>query len=235
DINSLIDQRNTGNNVIKLEFDFYTGPQTIGSSGMSTLQINDENNQSYYSSLVSYRYKSDTGNIIVGRLGGTFPVSLDNSNTTILPFDTWVTFRVYLDYINKKVYYETPYFNTVVMGDFLSQATGTNLIENYKPETLSNYFQAPKTAASQQMVNKLDNIKITALQSVPPYVLSATNFLSEKFNIYPNPASNVVTITNNENMLVNKIEVYNTTGKLINTQNYNNEAELQLNVENLAS
>src|SRR5690606_36457497 len=77
--------------------------------------------------------------------------------------------------------------------------------------------------------------KITALQSVPPYVLSATNFLSEKFNIYPNPASNVVTITNNENMLVNKIEVYNTTGKLINTQNYNNEAELQLNVENLAS
>src|SRR5690606_39619025 len=58
--------------------------------------------------------------------------------------------------------------------------------------------------------------------------------LAAKFNIYPNPATNVVNMTNNENRLVNQVAVYDVTGKLISTQNFNEQAELQLNVENLA-
>src|SRR5690606_39429125 len=85
------------------------------------------------------------------------------------------------------------------------------------------------------MVNKYDNIKITALKSVPAYVLNNENFLVNKFNIYPNPASNLVNITNNENMYVKEVAVYDTTGKLISTQNFNEQTEIQLNVENLAS
>jgi len=85
------------------------------------------------------------------------------------------------------------------------------------------------------MVNKLDNIKITALKAVPPYILSTENFLAEKFNVFPNPANNVVNITNNENMFVKEVTVYDTTGKQLSTQSFNNEAEIQLNVENLAS
>ena len=59
--------------------------------------------------------------------------------------------------------------------------------------------------------------------------------LSNSFNLYPNPATNVVNITNSENMLVQQIAVYDTAGKLIKTENYNNQTEIQLNVENLAS
>src|SRR5690606_23589009 len=87
----------------------------------------------------------------------------------------------------------------------------------------------------EEVSSRVDNIKITALKSVPPEVLSTANFLAEKFNLYPNPATNVVNITNNENMFVKEVTVYDTTGKLISTQNYNNETEIQLNVENLAS
>src|SRR5690606_31477361 len=63
----------------------------------------------------------------------------------------------------------------------------------------------------------------------------AKSVLAQNFNLYPNPATNMVHITNTENMLVNKIEVYDTTGKLITTESYNNETEIQLNVEHLAS
>lgn len=59
--------------------------------------------------------------------------------------------------------------------------------------------------------------------------------LAEKFNMYPNPATNIVNITNRENMLVSQITVYDVTGKQMSTQSFNNEAEIQLNVENLPS
>src|SRR5690606_2849304 len=60
---------------------------------------------------------------------------------------------------------------------------------------------------------KYDNIKITALQTIPSYILSTNEQLAAKFNLYPNPANNVVNITNNENMFVKEVAVYDTTGK----------------------
>ena len=85
--------------------------------------------------------------------------------------------------------------------------------------------------------NRYDNIKITAINAVPPNViaLSTSEQLSTKFNLYPNPANSVVNITNAENMVVEQVTIYDIAGKQLSTQNFNNEAEIQLNVENLAS
>src|SRR5690606_7102369 len=86
-------------------------------------------------------------------------------------------------------------------------------------------------------VNGVQTCALPILNEVPPEVitLSVNEQLAEKFNLYPNPANNLVNITNNENMFVKEVAVYDTTGKLITTQNYNEQAEIQLNVENLAS
>src|SRR5690606_42160405 len=91
--------------------------------------------------------------------------------------------------------------------------------------------------STHQMVNKYDNIKITALNAVPPEViaLSVDDVLSEKFNLYPNPATDVVNIINSDNMFVNQVAVYDVTGKQLSAPTFNNESEIQLNVENLAS
>jgi len=88
---------------------------------------------------------------------------------------------------------------------------------------------------TNSIAHKYDNIKITALKVVPPHVLSAENFLAEKFNVFPNPGTNVVNITNAENMLVNQVTVYDIAGKEIKKQTFTNENQVQLNVENLAS
>ena len=80
-------------------------------------------------------------------------------------------------------------------------------------------------------VNALGTTRVFDLSSV----LSVNHFLSEKFNLYPNPSSDVVNISNSENMVVNKVDVYDVTGKLINTQEFSNEIEIQLNVETLNS
>src|SRR5690606_15933932 len=94
------------------------------------------------------------------------------------------------------------------------------------------YYQDYRSVKS---VNMLDNIKLTALKSVPPHVLSAATHLSDKFNIYPNPVSNVVTITNAANFMVNEVDIVDINGKVISTHLLNNEKEINLNVEHLAA
>src|SRR5690606_29479281 len=79
---------------------------------------------------------------------------------------------------------------------------------------------------------KFDNISMSAHNTTPK--LSNHQFLATKFNLYPNPANKVVTIANEDNLPVQQIKIYDIAGKQLSTQTYNNEAEVQLNVEHLA-
>src|SRR5690606_37836811 len=90
-----------------------------------------------------------------------------------------------------------------------------------------------KTSYSGVII-KYDNIRLSAVPNRPAFA-NVNEWISSKFNVYPNPTTNVVNITNSENMLVNQITIYDVTGKQLSTKNFNNETEIQLNVENLAS
>jgi len=240
-IDSFINQRTLGNNVIKFEIDYYTGAQQKMSGHDQLITIGYDTTHNSFSPsrvLVTYHFRSQTGVFYVsGSIFNGNPKLDKNALTSmsVLPFNTWVTLIVYLDYNNRKAYFETPYFNTIAVADFFKTSASSNLIEDLKPTVLSMGFQSPNETITADNVNKYDNIKITALKSVPAYVLSADNFLAAKFNLYPNPASNLVNITNNENMVVEQVMVYDITGKLISTQVFNEQAEIQLKVANLAS
>ncbi len=244
ELNILIDQRTKGNDVIKFEIDYYTGSKYyIGSSNPPYSHISFLYNGTGY-------HLFHLGHLLISQVGYIYGSSYDglsqNHGVRLgdgawygndqLPTDTWVTFIVYLDYTNKKIYFETPYFNKVTVGDFLSKSTSTNLMEDFKPTVVSLHTSADISNASQ-MDHKYDNIKITALKVVPPNIiaLSINEQLSQKFNLFPNPATSIVNITNNENMSIKQIEIYDVAGKLINTQNFNKEAEIQLNIEPLTS
>ncbi len=239
DLSIFIDQRTAGNNVIKFEIDYYTGPQYyMPTSSAPYIQISLIHNNN--KTLLTYNQHLTYGTFHSRSSNGFTDSNVfklgNNNGVDNLPVDTWVSLIVYLDYNNKKIYFETPYFNKVVVGDFLNLSTSTNLIEDFKPTTIILYSDASISNGSQ-MVHKFDNIKITGLKVVPPTIiaLSTNEQLAQKFNLYPNPATNVVNITNSENMSVKQVEIYDLAGKLINTQNFNNEVEIQLNVENLTS
>src|SRR5690606_7655469 len=205
-LQTLINQRTPGNNVIKLEIDYYTGAQLHGNvtySQQIVLSYDVNNNvYSFNNRLVYFAFRSTSGRLDISSKDHTGYIGVSGS---ILPFNTWVTFIVYLDYNNKKAYFEVPYLNKIAAADFFKNSTSANLIEDFKPTVLGLLYTAQNQTPSLYLVNKYDNIKITALQSVPAYVLSADNFLAAKFNLYPNPASNVVTITNSENIFVKEV------------------------------
>src|SRR5690606_13909687 len=241
-ISNTFNQRTPDNDVIKFEVDYYTGEQQNDGTGYAVMQslglIFDENPTSAAfssSHLFLAIYDSEDLNFRF-RYNNTSGLSPYDIWVGKLPYKTWITYIVYLDYKNRKIYYEIPYINAVGSGDHsLYNINSSNLIDDYKPLRIKMYFDGAEEGSNIPLTNKYDNIKITALKEVPHHILSAKSVLAQNFNLYPNPATNMVHITNTENMLVNQIEVYDTTGKLINTQNYNNETEIQLNVEHLAS
>lgn len=238
-LSTLVDKRTIGNDVIKFEIDYYTGSQYYMATSRApyieiSLMSNNNNKLLTYSQRITHGFfhgRSSNG------LTDSNGVKLGNDiGTDSLPVDTWVSLIVYLDYNNKKIYFDTPYFSKVAVGDFLNLSTSNNLIEDFKPTAIRLYSDA-SIANGSQMVHKFDNIKITGLKVVPPNIiaLSTNEQLAQKFNVFPNPANNIVNITNNENMAVQQVTIYDVTGKQLIIQSFNGESDIQLNVESLSN
>lgn len=244
DLSAFINQRTIGNNVIKFEIDYYTGSQyymATNSAPYIYISLNSNKNES----LLRFRHNITQANFIQcsvlegnNTINHRVQLGYGSSGNAVdpLPVDTWISFIVYLDYNSKKIYFETPYFNKVTVSDFLNLSTSNNLIEDFKPTSISLDASAQIGNASQ-MVHKFDNIKVTGLKVVPPSIiaLSTNEQLATKFNVFPNPANNVVTITNRENIGVEQIQVYDISGKAVQSHISSNENQVQLNIENLAS
>src|SRR5690606_28658106 len=122
---------------------------------------------------------------------------LKNYTSTTFPHNMWIKVELFVDYNAQIAYWYIPTLN-LFKADALTSSTV------YLPDNI--YFAADWLKPTTSVV-KFDNITLTALQSVPTYILSANEWVSSTFNIYPNPATNVVNITNSENMLVEQVTV----------------------------
>src|SRR5690606_29647480 len=153
----------------------------------------------------------------------------------ILNPETWYTIQAYIDFDNKKFYEVMPYYTSVV--NIFKNETDNNLLDKYNPKNLYLDFKATvgKNAPDQNVSVKVDNIKVTALKSVPPHVLSTPTILSTQFNIYPNPAKNIVTIQGTQQQIISQVEIVDASGKIISTSVFNNQQLVNMNLENLAS
>ena len=215
-IDALWNNRTAGNNVLKLEFEVYGSGDSFGARGWLysqnwwLMKVDLFRTQSQFVILADHEY--------------SYPAQLilETYNATTAPVNMWIKAELFIDYNAQIAYFYIPTLNLFRADAIFNSLTPDNIhFEGY--------------ALKSRSVVKFDNIKLTALQSVPAYILSANEWVSSTFNLYPNPAANVVHITNSENMQVQQVTVYDLTGKQLSTQNFNNKTEIQLNVENLAS
>ncbi len=123
----------------------------------------------------------------------------------------------------KKTYsYDVP--STVAAGDwyvaFIHSITGFN-------PTITD----PTVALTSPQVGGVMLDKIVLVENA----LSTDEFLASKFSVYPNPANNLVNIANGENMMVNKVTVTDLNGRTVKNVSFDNVANVQVNVSDLAS
>ncbi len=213
--------RTAGNDICKFEYEIFTDGDFI--AGGSVLGTNAFSNGSF----AGMSFRSVIANDIVAlhqnnQSGGSQSITLQNYNNAVFPYKIWLKVEIFVDYNTNSAYFYIPTLNLQKTAKFNHTKV---------PEGISFVTSSLKSAS----VVKYDNIKLTAIQTLPSYILSTNEQLATKFNLYPNPATNIVNITNSDNMLVNQITVYDIAGKQLSTQSFNSETEIQLNVESLAS
>ena len=246
DLDFYWNKRTTGNNILKVSFDMYTGDQASYDSN-----IVHENNviliRSKHGALAGFDFQGDTKSLLGLRTNARpiqyngLPTAVGYSNGfLVLNTNSWVTLELYIDYDTSKIYFGIPHLGLMRVYDSLFLLS----LKNSTPTEDPNINDAPyeiwiytaqRTTAKTTNINKVkyDNFNISAVNIAP--TLAIKEISPEKFNLYPNPATNIVNITNSENLLIKQVEIYDVAGKLINTQNFNNETEIQLNIENLTS
>src|SRR5690606_15980155 len=77
-----------------------------------------------------------------------------------------------------------------------------------------------------------DNLKMSAVNTLP---LSLKKLAAATLTIFPNPVTDVVTITNRDNISVEQVEVFDINGKKVKSQDFNKENEVQLNIGDCAA
>jgi len=212
-IDILWNSRNKVNNIFKLEFELYA-ENTLPTIPDIYTYLYGENGDII--GKIGCQIRQATSLIMVGSM-------LPKSTTANYDYK-WIKVEVFIDFNTNSVYYYIP--------NYL-----------FWKETGFSYELLPYRISVRPWINgsptnmptaKLDNFKISAIPTLPSY-LNIDEILAAKFNVFPNPASDIVTITNNENIGVQQIEVYDVIGKNIKSQEYNNENEIQLNISDLVA
>jgi len=214
----LWNNRIAGNDVLKIEYDLFTGNVAFSSNAVSFWNelLFDNTN------LIRILHQNYSDLIYVN-CAECIPPPKSWVNTlqpTTVPKNTWLKLELYLDYGNEISYFTISSLGiNAVSGWFTSsKPSGINL--------------TVESSGSIQSVYKFDNVIISAVDNVP---LSKQGFISDKFNLYPNPSNNIINITNSENIGIDKINLYDIKGKLIETKAYHMESTIQLDVSTFAA
>ena len=236
---TIINKRNTGNNVVLVMFDFFSGYNMSYDSKFANNKVEMNFTKNYTIGtaspnrldLVKLDYTSDFGMLKLFVNDGNNLIDEDvNGNKSAVYFlsNSWYRIYIYFDYDNKKVVLSVPKVFFRSSYNFFNQSAVTNLISTH----CLNEIEA-KVVRDHKLVYpifKLDNLKLIALDNTQ---LTNTKFLNESFSVYPNPTNGIITISNTENLQVEKVVVYDVSGKQVFASNsiINN----QINIENFAS
>ena len=90
-----------------------------------------------------------------------------------------------------------------------------------------NYTSDAQTATNNGAL-LLDAVSV----SIP---LSREDFLSSNFEVYPSPASDIITVSNKNNVSVNSISIVDLNGRVLNQSRYTNQSKVQINISNLSA
>src|SRR5690606_37394551 len=205
-IDALWSNRTAGNDILKIEIDFYTGDQfSDGGTGFqiqgALCAIKPNNNFSATSNDVVglFNYRPDTEGISQYGTGQQCSILGSIQKKKL---KTWGKIIYYLDLTTQKIYFTIPSSNHFTVCSLSSNIKSIESLLLKNSNSIGNQATIP--------VYKYDNIVISAVNAVP---LSTQDFISNKFNLFPNPAKNIINITNNENIGVEQVTIFDIDGK----------------------
>lgn len=219
--------RTDGNDIIQLEFSFFTGPVTTSTNIFRPVIFGAT------TAVGGFNFAMDT-KILSGFAYGDFNNTGTPGNYTItlktgglvLPANTWIKVGFAYDTIDGIFYWSC---------NDVSPAIARNIqgVGGYEPAEFDVllYGGTANTAASTV---KFDDYTVRATPVVN--LLSVDKVVADnKLAVYPNPAKNLINISNSENILLTNANITDLNGRTVKTVQLNGVTTAQINISDLAS
>lgn len=214
--------RTTGNDILEIEFELYTGPATTSKNAQRVVVYDATGAQA----LVGLSMVEDT-KVISGVAyydnAGTLGNFLFNLGATpvALPADTWVRVGMSFNYATGEVIWRCD-------GYFDGFITGAGL--GIDPAEI-DFILAAGTGNTVAAVAKYDNF--TARASAEDTLGTPQVIAQNVVSVYPNPANNLVNISNTKN--IETVSITDMNGRVVKSQKFDGVTNAQLNISDLAS
>jgi hypothetical protein len=245
DLVTLWSGRTTGNDILEVEYDVYTGPATTSRNQFSVYIYSDETTPKVifgfslaknatvgtatYTNLV--RGLAHYTNTATPPVTGLFNFGLG----TVTPFqiattnDNWLKVGLSFNKTTGEVKWKVP--GLQVNGFVIGAAAGLN------PGEIDIIAATGTTTAVPNAVSAtgaFDNLIVRA-SSIDTLLLSNYNFVSNStFSVSPNPANDYVTISSKNNP-ISYIELTDINGRVVKTVKIDNFNETTLNISDVSS
>lgn len=223
--------REAGNNTLEVEYDYYTGPVTTSKNTMRIMVFNEDRTK-FVGGLM---YTADT-RVISGLSYYDNAGTLDNysfnptSGAVALPANSWIRMGFSFNQTTGQVLCKaalagsaTPLLNMQIPGAAMGVAP-------YQIEFIATAGVGNTVAT----VGKFDNVLVRAVNAGSLLGVEKAVLADNTFAVYPNPATNFINVSSS-NSKVTAVSMTDLNGRIVKQISYDNVANVEINITDLAS
>jgi hypothetical protein len=230
DISAAWTNRTSGNDILNVEYDYFSGPATTSANSMRILVYDTTGAQilcglsvklstSVIQGVCYYDNSAASGGSIANYL-----IGLASTAPTVTP-NTWYRFGVSFNYNTGDVI-----FREVNQGLFDVTVTGAALGSDALEVDLTAGTTTGNAVAG---VGVFDNINCYTSASDILLGAKSNSIANNKFTVYPNPVKNVVNVSNAD-ASISSIEITDLNGRVVKTLNVTSLTDVQVTVSDLS-
>lgn len=228
------DGRTDGNDILQVEFDYYTGITTDSHNNMRVAIFNTDG-----SKLLAGINISRNTNIVSG-LGyytdtpgtGTYIFSLGDTDNpdVVLDDNTWVRIGVSYNQATGEIIFKIG--GDEVGGSVDGAAAGEDVgeVDIYAISGTSSTVTNTSSASAW-----FDNINVKTSDVDTLLGVHDVVATTKGFSVYPNPTTGIINVSNADNMLVNNVSIVDLNGRTVKSVKFNGATDAQVNISDLAS
>ena len=240
--------RDFGAEITEIECDFFTGPATTSSNIMRISIYDGPNNATATKVLAAIIIPMSTLTIrgvlyfdpttVAGGTGAVGPYSIalgsDNANPPIfsditLARNTWYRFGISYNTTTGEVKYK----GAGISRNSVQGAAAGSSVDNFTLiATTGGTATAPNSGSA---IGTFDNIVVRATSTDTLLAVDSIVLTEDTFSISPNPANEIIKISNNMNININSISITDLNGRIVKTEKVSNVANIEINVSDLTT
>jgi hypothetical protein len=150
----------------------------------------------------------------------------------VLQPNTWYKVGFSFNYVTGEVIFKED-TGLITSAPITGASANTEIAQLDMVVTAISIPNQTNTVAAQGLFDNL-NFQASVL-SGPLLAVQDNAIIANEFAVFPNPAENVINVTNSNNIAISAITMTDLNGRVVKQQNFENVSDIQLSVSDLAS